>query len=230
VKNIRISQYLYHESSSDRPVRSSIWLLPCAKRRQALSQRPADSARPRPVCAVGICPCWLWRVTHMYTPSLPSLFPFTLTHLDSRDRGGGSDGNLGASRRGGTTELCEWNAREHPSSSPPLTLLLVHSQSYGELVVEEERARPVSIAWPGIRLGRFRSLVAAGRSVRMVAECHVQTSPAFLGKKTRVTAYRGWLRPPRRCWWKEMNMCVSETYRRQWRKSSSALFNWYRWR
>jgi hypothetical protein len=138
-------------------------------------------------------PYWLRRVTHTHThtPCFPSLFPFTLTHLDGRDRVGGSDGNLGASRRGGTTELSEWIARGHPSSSPPLTLLLVHSESYGELVVVEERARPVSIAWLGLRLGRFRSVVAAGRCVRLVAECHVQTCPFSQSKNARVTSYRG---------------------------------------
>jgi hypothetical protein len=76
--------------------------------------RLADTARARqarPVCAVGISPVLVVACdshTHTNTrPASPQLVPFTLTHLDGRDRGGGSDGNLGASRRGGTTELCE---------------------------------------------------------------------------------------------------------------------------
>lgn len=84
-----------------------------------------------------------WRVTHIYKPCRPPLIPFTLTHLDCRDRG--SDGNLGASRRGGTTELMNETRADTPLPLPPLPP--VHSQSYGELVLEEGRARPQSIAW-----------------------------------------------------------------------------------
>ena len=106
-----------------------------------------------------VSPHWLWRVTHIYTPYRPSLFPLTMTHLDGRDRVVGSGGNLGVSRRGGTTELVNETRGGHPSSSSPsLTQLPCHSQSYGELLVEEDRARPECIAWHGLAWDPFRSL------------------------------------------------------------------------
>lgn len=92
-----------------------------------LSGRPPDSAR----AGVWVSPHWLWRVTHLYTPCFPSLFPFTLTHLDGRDRGGGNGGNLGASRRGGTTELVNETRTDTPLPLP-LSLSL---------------ARPFTVIW-----------------------------------------------------------------------------------
>jgi len=137
-----------------------------------------------------VSPHQLWRVTHIYTPNLPSLFPFTLTYLDGRDRVVGSGGNLGASRRGGTTEFVNETRGGHPSSSSPSpTALPCHSQSYGELVVEEDRARPECIAWHGLARDPFRSVshCSVRRYSGMPREFQLPSSEGYMAHVTTST-------------------------------------------
>jgi hypothetical protein len=141
------------------------------------------------------CGVWLTYTRPVSPHSSRSHWPTWMAGIEEEEMAATSGPRAAAARR----NLWMKRARTPLSLSPSLSLLLAHSQSYGELVVEEDRARPVSIAWHGLAWAPFRSLSHCSRwkPHRPVghgvprAFSSLQNTPLPWGQGWTVWVYRG---------------------------------------